>query len=421
MRAGPSARRSWPARALRRRGAAIVAAWLDSPPHRAIILSSTWRDAGIGVLYAPSAPGTFGDAQAIVVTADFGLRIGRAELVRSAAIAPSRGRERAYAASVWIGVACGSISVAKPRSQEMITRPSSSIPSTMPRSPAHRPRVVARSLDELDPRSDRHTGPKPGSEKPCALSIHTGAYRFRRAKALPSEVTFMLQESNSSPKKLRGPADRSELDGLGSIRRHHPARRANGMTSTDSTPDDERRGGLVRRVLSAPGRIPRSGSRSSSPSGGASSMRTRSSSTRPSRSSSVAKSSCATHAPRSSGCFASVRPTSRRARRSSPSTSRELTRRERELADAEEDLGAAAAGARRRRAQASRGRAARTRRRDTRGRARRARGAARHASSGRRSPSSSHSCRASATPSWSSTRPRSRQGSSSRSRTTSSS
>ena len=57
---------------------AIVAAWLDSPPHRAIILSSTWRDAGIGVLYAPSAPGTFGDAQAIVVTADFGLRIGRA-------------------------------------------------------------------------------------------------------------------------------------------------------------------------------------------------------------------------------------------------------------------------------------------------------------------------------------------------------
>ena len=59
--------------------AAIVAAWLDSPPHRAIVLSSTWRDAGIGVLYAPSAPATFGGSQAIVVTADFGLRIGRAE------------------------------------------------------------------------------------------------------------------------------------------------------------------------------------------------------------------------------------------------------------------------------------------------------------------------------------------------------
>jgi uncharacterized protein YkwD len=57
----------------------IVAAWLESPPHRAIVLSPTWRDAGIGVLYAPSAPQTFGGTEAIVVTADFGLREGRAE------------------------------------------------------------------------------------------------------------------------------------------------------------------------------------------------------------------------------------------------------------------------------------------------------------------------------------------------------
>ncbi len=57
---------------------AIVAAWLDSPSHRAIVLSPTWRDAGIGVLYAPSAPETFGGAEAIVVTADFGLREGGA-------------------------------------------------------------------------------------------------------------------------------------------------------------------------------------------------------------------------------------------------------------------------------------------------------------------------------------------------------
>ena len=57
----------------------IVAAWLESPPHRAIVLSPTWRDAGIGVLYAPSAPATFGGTEAIVVTADFGLREGRAE------------------------------------------------------------------------------------------------------------------------------------------------------------------------------------------------------------------------------------------------------------------------------------------------------------------------------------------------------
>jgi uncharacterized protein YkwD len=57
---------------------AIVAAWLESPPHREIVLSPTWRDAGIGVLYAANAPREFGGAEAIVVTADFGLREGRA-------------------------------------------------------------------------------------------------------------------------------------------------------------------------------------------------------------------------------------------------------------------------------------------------------------------------------------------------------
>jgi len=57
---------------------AIVAAWLESPPHREIVLSPTWRDAGIGVLYASNAPREFGGAEAIVVTADFGLREGRA-------------------------------------------------------------------------------------------------------------------------------------------------------------------------------------------------------------------------------------------------------------------------------------------------------------------------------------------------------
>ena len=44
-----------------------------------------------------------------------------------------------YAASVWIGVAPGSISVAKPRSQVTTTRPCSSICATTPRSPAHKP------------------------------------------------------------------------------------------------------------------------------------------------------------------------------------------------------------------------------------------------------------------------------------------
>ncbi len=55
----------------------IVKAWLESPPHREIILSPTFRDAGIGALYAPSAPREFGGADTVVVTADFGLREGR--------------------------------------------------------------------------------------------------------------------------------------------------------------------------------------------------------------------------------------------------------------------------------------------------------------------------------------------------------
>ena len=59
---------------------AIVAAWLESPPHREIVLSPTWREAGIGALYAPTAPQEYGGAATIVVTADFGLREGKLSL-----------------------------------------------------------------------------------------------------------------------------------------------------------------------------------------------------------------------------------------------------------------------------------------------------------------------------------------------------
>lgn len=55
----------------------IVAAWLRSSPHREILLTSAWRDVGIGILYRTSAPGTFGGTETLVVTADFGLREGR--------------------------------------------------------------------------------------------------------------------------------------------------------------------------------------------------------------------------------------------------------------------------------------------------------------------------------------------------------
>jgi len=57
---------------------AIVKAWLDSRPHREVILSSAWRDAGIGAVYTPTAPAEYGGSEAMVVTADFGLRGGKA-------------------------------------------------------------------------------------------------------------------------------------------------------------------------------------------------------------------------------------------------------------------------------------------------------------------------------------------------------
>lgn len=61
----------------RTEASAIVSAWLDSPPHREIILAPSWQDVGIGVLYAPLAPRAFGNAEAVAVTADFGLRTGK--------------------------------------------------------------------------------------------------------------------------------------------------------------------------------------------------------------------------------------------------------------------------------------------------------------------------------------------------------
>jgi uncharacterized protein YkwD len=52
----------------------VVATWVGSHPHRAVILSPVYRDAGVGVYYASAANGEFGGQPALVVTADFGLR-----------------------------------------------------------------------------------------------------------------------------------------------------------------------------------------------------------------------------------------------------------------------------------------------------------------------------------------------------------
>jgi uncharacterized protein YkwD len=51
-----------------------VQSWLESPEHRANLLSPNWTEIGLAATHVPSAPGTFGDRETTVVTADFGLR-----------------------------------------------------------------------------------------------------------------------------------------------------------------------------------------------------------------------------------------------------------------------------------------------------------------------------------------------------------
>jgi uncharacterized protein YkwD len=55
--------------------AGAVRIWLDSPPHRKIMLDPSWREFGIGAFGAPAAPGVYASAGAVVVvTMDFGSR-----------------------------------------------------------------------------------------------------------------------------------------------------------------------------------------------------------------------------------------------------------------------------------------------------------------------------------------------------------
>ena len=48
--------------------------WMDSPPHRANILSKNWREVGIGALSVSDAPGAFHGHPVTLVTLDFGVR-----------------------------------------------------------------------------------------------------------------------------------------------------------------------------------------------------------------------------------------------------------------------------------------------------------------------------------------------------------
>jgi uncharacterized protein YkwD len=48
--------------------------WLDSPPHRAILMTARWREIGLSAVHVPAAPGTYGGSEVTIVTADFGVR-----------------------------------------------------------------------------------------------------------------------------------------------------------------------------------------------------------------------------------------------------------------------------------------------------------------------------------------------------------
>jgi len=50
-----------------------VQQWLDSPTHRKVLLTKSWRELGIGVVSAAAAPGTYGGRAVQIAAAEFGL------------------------------------------------------------------------------------------------------------------------------------------------------------------------------------------------------------------------------------------------------------------------------------------------------------------------------------------------------------
>ena len=54
--------------------AKAVREWMESPPHRANIMSREWREVGLGAAHFESAPGQYRGGPVTIVTADFGAR-----------------------------------------------------------------------------------------------------------------------------------------------------------------------------------------------------------------------------------------------------------------------------------------------------------------------------------------------------------
>ena len=54
--------------------ASAIQQWLDTPTHRLVLLSQSWRELGIGVVSAVRAPGAYGGRDVQIAAAEFGLR-----------------------------------------------------------------------------------------------------------------------------------------------------------------------------------------------------------------------------------------------------------------------------------------------------------------------------------------------------------
>lgn len=51
-----------------------VQQWLESPTHRRVLLSRSWRELGVGVVSAVAAPGAYGGRDVQIAAAEFGAR-----------------------------------------------------------------------------------------------------------------------------------------------------------------------------------------------------------------------------------------------------------------------------------------------------------------------------------------------------------
>lgn len=55
--------------------AAAVREWLSDSPHRAILLTPSFREIGVSAVHVAAASGVFGGDEVTIVTADFGVRV----------------------------------------------------------------------------------------------------------------------------------------------------------------------------------------------------------------------------------------------------------------------------------------------------------------------------------------------------------